>query len=133
MAERPIFAFVSSLVGGVITLVTSLIGVNTWYAMYSANGTTFSYSQWYVVISLHLTAIQGLFLMVAGAACGTLIIVGAVLQFSGRVSSVKRGSMLVLVGTIIGIPATSFGWILGGLMSVLGAALGLTWKSAQDL
>lgn len=110
-----------------------MIVVNMWLVMYSANGTSFSYSQWYIVGSLNLTAIDGLVLIAAGAVCGILILIGAVLQYSGMMSRVRWGSVLVLAGTIIGLPTTSFGWILGGLLSVLGAALGFGWQPTQSL
>ncbi len=132
MAEKPTSALALSMAGGALTLVVQLLGVNTWFAIYSTNGTSFGYSQWYVIGSLDLTAMQGLAFLVAGAVCGIVIIVGALLQYSGGRTQVRRGSILVLVGAILGAPFTSFGWILGGLLSVLGAALGLGWDPTVE-
>ena len=132
MADRPTSAFASSLVGGLITLATTLLVINSWFAMYSTNGTAFGYSQWLVVASINLTAMEGLVLLFVGVACAIVILVGGALQYSGKKSKVRDGSILVLIGTIIGIPTTSFGWLLGGLMSTLGSYLGFGWKPSNE-
>jgi hypothetical protein len=132
MADRPTSAFASSLVGGLITLATTLLVINSWFAMYSTNGTAFGYSQWLVVASINLTAMEGLVLLFVGVSCAIVILVGGALQYSGKKSRVRDGSTLVLIGTIIGIPTTSFGWLLGGLMSTLGAYLGFGWKPSNE-
>jgi len=132
LADRPNSAFASSLVGGSITLVTTLLVINSWFAMYSTNGTAFGYSQWLVVVSIDLTATEGLILLFVGVACAIIILIGGAMQYSGKNSKVRNGSILVLIGTIIGIPTTSFGWLLGGLMSTLGAYLGFGWKPSDE-
>jgi len=132
MADRPTSAFASSLVGGLITLGTTLLVINSWFAMYSTNGTAFGYSQWLVLVSINLSATEGLVLLFVGLACAIVILVGGAMQYSGKKSKVKDGSILVLIGTIIGIPTTSFGWLLGGLMSTLGAYLGFGWKPSHE-
>jgi hypothetical protein len=128
VADRPTSAFVASLAGGVLTLIVESIMIQSWFEMYSTNGTNFGHSQWLVVAIINLSAIGGLTILLIGGACGIAITVGGVMQYSGRRSKVRTGSILVLVGTTIGIPATSFGWLLGGLFSTLGAYLGLRWK-----
>jgi len=55
------------------------------------------------------------------------------MQYSGARSKVKVGSILVLLATVIGIPATSFGWLIGGILSTLGAYMGLGWKPEAEL
>jgi len=132
MADKPTAAFASSLVGGLITLATTLLLINSWFAMYSTNGAAFGYSQWLVVASINLTAMEGLVLFFVGVACAIVILVGGAMQYSGKMSKVRDGSILVLIGTIIGIPTTSFGWLLGGLMSTLGAYLGFGWKPPNE-
>ena len=132
VAYRPTSAFVSSLVGGLITLVTTLLVINSWFAMYSTNGTAFGYSQWLIVFSINLTATEGLVLLFVGVACAIVILIGGALQYTGKKSKVRDGSILVLIGTIIGIPTTSFGWLLGGLLSTLGAYLGFGWKPSNE-
>jgi len=133
MAERPTSAFVFSLIGGFITLVTTVLVINTWFSMYSEAGWTFHYSLWYLVGSIDLTAAGALALFIIGVACGALIIIGAILQYSADMSKVRRGSFLVLAATIVGIVPTTFGLLIGGLLSITGAGLGLAWKPAISL
>jgi len=128
MSERPSAAFVCSLVGGVVSLIVSILSINTWFFMYSNSGTTFNYSVWYFIGSTNFTAVEALILFVIGVICGGLVIFGAVLQYSGQESNVRRGSVLVLVATIAGAPSTYFGILFGGILSLVGAYVGLTWK-----
>ena len=127
-AGRPTSAAAASLVGGLITVATTLIELKAWFAMYSSVGTAFGYSQWVFVGAISLTATAGLVFLLVGASCGVVMLVGSAMQYSGKKPEVREGSILVLIGTVIGIPATSFGWIVGGIASTLGAYLGLAWK-----
>jgi len=131
MADRPASAFACSLVGGFITLGASLLSINGWLFMYSSSGLTFTYSLWYVIGFADFTAAEALVLFVIGVASGALIISGAVLQHSGQRLKVRNGSIVVLISTIVGVPATYFGMLIGGILSVTGAYLGLTWKPGQ--
>jgi len=128
MADRPVSAFVCSLIGGTITILSSLLSINGWFFMYSNSGLTFTYSLWYVIGFADFTAVEALVLFVMGVACGVLIISGGVLQHSGQKSKVKNGSIVVLIATIVGVPSTYFGMLIGGILSVVGAYVGLTWK-----
>ena len=110
-----------------------MLGINTWFSMYSMAGWTFHYSLWYVIGSIEFTAEEALVLFVIGAGCGILTVVGAALQSSGSRSRVRRGSILVLVATIIGSAPTDFGYLIGGLLSILGAALGISWEPETRL
>lgn len=96
--------------------------------MYSSSGTTFTYSLWYFLGSVDFTATEALVLFGLGAMCGVLIIFGAVLQHSGKKSKVKNGSIVVLLATTVGVPSTYFGMLIGGVLSMIGAYSGLTWK-----
>ncbi len=107
--EKPTAAFVLSLVGGIFTLVLG-----------STAGTTFT-------IVLFGLAGGPLFLII-GRVCGALIIVGAALQYSSNQSRVTTGSVLVLAFAVIAIPFTFFGLIIGFVLSLVGAILGLRWK-----
>ena len=126
MADRPTSAFVLSLIGGTITLIVGLISIHSWSYLDSTVGGGFDYQTW--PISVNFSAEAALLLFVTGAICGISIIVGAVMQYSGERSRVRRGSILVLVASIMGIPSTSFGWFIGGVLSVVGAAQGIAWK-----
>jgi hypothetical protein len=128
VGNRPTSAFVSSLIGGAITLTTDLVTLHTWFFMYYNSGMTFTWSWWYVMGSVHFTALEALILFVIGAACGISILVGATLQYSSEEPRVRKGSLVVLVATILGIPTTYFGMIIGGLLSIIGAVQGISWK-----
>jgi len=129
MSGRPTSAFACSVFGGAITLVSSLISINSWFFMYSNSGTTFTYSIWYVFGSVDFTAVEALYLFVIGVGCAILIVIGGVLQYSGQKSKVRIGSIIVLIATIVGVPTTLFGMFIGGVLSTLGAYMGLTWDS----
>ena len=128
MTDRPTSAFVCSMIVGIITLFSSLLSINGWFFMYSNSGLTFTYSLWYVVGFADFTAVEALVLFVIGVACGVLIIFGAVLQHSGQQLKVKNGSIIVIIATIVGVPSTYFGMLIGGILSVVGAYVGLTWR-----
>jgi len=96
--------------------------------MYSNAGTTFTYSLWYILGSVDFTATFALFMFVIGVVCATLVTIGAVLQYSGQKSKVRNGSIMVLIATIVGIPTTYFGMLIGGILSMVGAYLGFSWN-----
>jgi len=125
MPARPTSALVCSLAGGIVTLLSSIISINGWLALSSSVGSTFSFSSPGLG---EVSSGEALILFAVGAVCGVVIMAGAVLQYSSEKQRVRRGSLLVLGATIIAAPATFFGLIFGGLLSVIGGGLGLSWK-----
>jgi hypothetical protein len=125
VADRPISAFAFSLIGGIITLIVSLITINTWFNLYSTLGAGFAYSS---LILGDIPSGEAIVFFIVGALCGISIVAGAVLQYSGKKSRVRTGSILALFALVIGIPTSFFGMVIGGILSVVGVALGLTWK-----
>lgn len=122
MASRPTLAFLFSLAGGILTLAAALGGLYAWLTFYSG----FDY------MSLGLGSVpsaEAIDLFVAGTLCGAAIILGAVLQYSGKKSRVWLGSAVVLVALVASIPTTFFGQVVGGVLSALGVAFGFAWKS----
>jgi hypothetical protein len=113
--EKPTAAFVLSLIGGILTLILGSV-VGAVFAVGFFGATYAGYTA------------AGLF-FVLGIILGVLIIIGAALQHSGNQSRVRKGSILVLVSTIIAIPFTFFGAIIGFILSLIGAILGLRWKT----
>ena len=71
---------------------------------------------------------EAIFLFIVGAACGIAIIAGAFLQWTGAGEKVRLGTWLILIATIVAMPSTYFGIIVGGILSVTGVALGFSWK-----
>ena len=126
MAQEPTSAFRLSLAGGIVTLIVALVSINSWHSMYEMSGMTFSYT--FLVSMATVGAGWALVLFITGAACGLSIVIGAFMQRSGKVRVVRAGSILVVAASVVGIPGTFFGMILGGALSVAGAARGLSWK-----
>ncbi len=59
-----------------------------------------------------------------------LATVGVFMMNSPQTSSFKTGSILVLIGAVLGFP-TAFGFIIGSVLLGLGGILGLVWSSTQ--
>lgn len=125
MAARPTSAFILSLMGGIITLFTAITSIITWLELYSESGWSFAYSS---LMFGDMPSGEAIVFFIVGAICAVLIIIGAILQYSGVKSRVKQGSILILIATFAAAPGTFFGGLFGGPLSLIGAALGLTWK-----
>ena len=117
MAEKPVAAFVLSLLGGIFYilggLLVSLIGAIIGGVVGLLGGAALG-------IGIFAFSTIGLF-------CGIGMIVGAVLQFSSNIWRVKVGSVLVLVLAIVGAIFTFLGLIVGFVLAVVGSLLGLVW------
>jgi hypothetical protein len=64
-----------------------------------------------------------------GIICGTLTIFGAIWIDSGEKHKVKKGSILVLVFSILSWIGADAGLLVGFILGLVGAILGLTWKT----
>ena len=129
MPDRPSSAFALSLFGGIITLISALLSIGSWFSMYANSGTTFTYNL--LGDLLGFTAVEALGLFILGGLCGTLIIAGAFMQRSGQKSKVRSGSIMLLVAAVVAAPWTGFGLLIGGILSICGGYLGLTWKTGK--
>lgn len=117
MTEKPIAAFVLSLIGGVIILINGIL-----YAAAAAiiGGLIASFVPIFGAIAFVL--------VVLGLIFGIIIIAGAALMYTTSPSRVKVGSILVLIFSILSI-VIGGGFIIGLILGVVGGALGLAWKS----
>jgi len=119
VSERPIAAFVLSLIGGILYLIAgiilALIGafIGFLFSVFGAIGPG-------ILIST---------LLALGLISGIIIIVGSVILFSNKRQNVVAGSILVLVFAIIGGFGTLFGFGIGFILCLIGAIIGLVWKS----
>lgn len=118
MADRPTVAFVLSLLGGIFTLILGSIAGAGFAAGFFGLG----------ALSLRVAVGAALIFLVVGVICGIMMIIGGVLQYSEEGSRVRTGSIIVLVFTLVGIPFTLFGLVVGGILSLVGAVIGLNWK-----
>lgn len=109
MVDRPTYPFALSLAGGMITA-----GIGSAFAEgFGSSFGTFD-SEIFIVLTL---------------ACSAMIVLGAFLQYSGTPSLVRRGSLLVLIATLVAIPFTLFGVVAGGVLCVMGAVKGFRWNA----
>lgn len=124
MSDKPTAAFVLSLISGILVLLTALI---MFVAASLLNLTEFTgvpgmpyfselITTWLVIIG------------VVGLIFGALIIVGAVMIYSGEPGKVRTGSILVLIFSILSLFTVGGGFFVGFILGLIGGILGLTWK-----
>jgi hypothetical protein len=108
MSEKPTTGFIFSLIGGIFVLLGGLL--------WSAVGTL-------------LTIFFGIgFLLYAFLVFGIIIIVGALMMNSNPKSAHTWGIVVIILGvlSLIGITTT-----LGGILSIVGGALALSWNPSR--
>jgi hypothetical protein len=125
MAHGPVSAFFLSFLGGIITVAPTMVTIYGWAALTSELGPGFSYSNQLIG---YVPSGEALLLFVFGAICGTIMIVGGVIQLSTRISRVRTGSAIILIATVFAAPGTFFGSVFGGILSTVGGVVGLMWK-----
>ena len=123
MEDKPTAAFILALIGGILIFLGTLfsaistIALESFLASLGIPG----------VPSVNFALVVALGLW--GAVCGTLTVVGAVWIESGEKHKVKRGSILVLAFSILSWIGAEGGLVIGFILCLIGATLGLTWKS----
>lgn len=123
MAEKPTAAFVLSLIGGILILIggisSAIIG--------AICGAMISSLEPVVPAA---TFIGGLIILstIVGVIFGIIVIVGAVMINKATPSSVRNGSILVLVFSILSLIFSNGGFFLGFILGLIGGILGLVWK-----
>ncbi|MEM4717518.1 MAG: hypothetical protein QXE81_02005 [Desulfurococcaceae archaeon] len=116
MSEKPTAAFVLSLVGGIFVILGSIL-------VLVAGG----------LIGELVPMVGGLFALAGGVGLifGILIVVGAVMINSGEPGKVKKGSILVLILSILSLFLAGGGFFIGFILGLIGGILGLTWKPPE--
>lgn len=124
MSGRPTAAFVLSLISGILVLLTALLLFVAAGLLSSISG-EFSGMLPYPaeLISTWVTIIG-----VVGLVFGILILVGALMIYSGEPRKVRTGSILVLILSILSLFTTGGGFFIGFVLGLIGGILGLTWK-----
>jgi hypothetical protein len=123
VAEKPTTAFVLSLIGGIIYLLTGLLVA----AASTIIGSLASFAD-LGAIGATVAAVG-----VLGIVSGIVIIIGAVMMNSTQQSKVRTGAVIVLVLTIIGAIFTVGGFVIGFILALIGSILGLTWKPSATM
>jgi len=117
MAEKPTAAFVLTLIGGILILITGLI-VAAIAAMGAATFALFGLG-WLGGLVVAIGLLQLIFAII--------ILVGAMQIKSGEPGKVKTWSIVVLILSIICL-ISGGGFYIGSILSLVGAILGLTWR-----
>lgn len=118
MADKPTAAFILSLIGGIFIIIVGLVTI----ALGSFIGGLGFGTGGAVVAGIGAI----------GLICGLLTILGAVWINSGEQGKVRNGSILVLIFSILSlIFAATGGFVIGFLLGLIGAILGLTWKPSM--
>jgi len=122
MEDKPTAAFILALIGGVLiflgtlsSFILNIVLINI-FSRLGLPGTS--------PINIAPFVALGLW----GAVCGTLTVAGALWINTGEKPKVKRGSILVLVFSILSWIGAEGGLVIGFILCLIGAILGLTWK-----
>lgn len=119
--DKPTAAFVLSLIGGVLIVICGL-----GYAVLGA-----------ICGSLASMAPGGggagatIFIYMAlGLISGVIVIAGAMMINKAEPDKVKKGSILVVVFSIVSL-VSGGGFYIGTILGIIGGVLGLVWKPAE--
>ena len=114
MGEKPTAAFVLSLIGAIFIILGGLavISMGAWLS--------------FVWVGDIVTVVG-----ILGLIFGIIAMVGAIMINSGERGRVRRGSILVLVFSILSLISLG-GFILGFILCLVGSILGLTWKPPAE-
>ncbi len=76
-----------------------------------------------------MSGVGDIFIIVGimGLVWGVLVLVGAIMMNSSNPSRVKTGAVLVLVFSIISWFGAAGGFVIGFILGLIGAILGLVW------
>ena len=128
MAEKPVAAFILSLIGAaliilnalVIAFFTTLVGI--------------ALGVFGRALGVFLPGLGGLVFLagIVGLVIGIIVLAGALMINSEDKSRVKTGSTIVLVFSIMSF-FTGGGFIIGLILCLAGSILGLTWSPSAPL
>lgn len=120
MGEKPTSAFILSLIGGILILLSGLV----FAVFFGLLGAMVS------LVPIIGAPFGGLLigLGIVGLIFGILVIIGAFMINSGEKGKVTTGSIIVLVFSILSLFVVGGGFIIGFLLALIGSILGLTWK-----
>ncbi|MGC8975665.1 MAG: DUF4064 domain-containing protein [Thermoprotei archaeon] len=124
MSERPTAAFILTLISGILVLLSVLL-------LFVAASLLSSTSSEFPEILPYPVGLIGTWITIIGViglVFSILILVGALMIYSGEPGKVKTGSILVLIFSILSLFTTGGGFFIGFILGLIGGILGLTWK-----
>ncbi len=116
MAEKPTAAFVLSLIGGIFMLLGSLI----WLALGA-------FMAFFPTFGLGVTLLGAI-----GLIFSIIVILGGVMMYTRPEQHVMWG-VIVLILSIVNIPFTFAGIIIGFILGLIGGILGLVFKPSMPM
>ena len=119
LGEKPTAAFALSLVGAIFMILGGLVSV----ILTMLFGGFFS-----IVPGMEWFGGLMIILGILGLIFGILVLVGAIMIYSGERDKVRTGSILVLVFSILNLIFGSGGFFIGFILGLIGGILGLVWK-----
>lgn len=120
MGEKPTAAFALSLIAGIFIILGGLFYM-VLFGIIGGALDMFGFGG--MGYSLMLIGVLGL-------VWGIIVLIGAMMINSGEPSKVRTGSILVLIFSIISWFGAAGGFFIGFLLGLIGAILGLTWKTS---
>lgn len=125
-SERPVPAFILSLVGGVLMLVGgaaalawALVGPWTWWRGMMMPWMMMWWMPWLWVIPVAV-----------GIASGAVMTIGAILIYV-RPEQSQMWGVLILIFSIVGLIGMG-GFIIGSVLGLIGGILALTWRHEKS-
>ncbi|MEM2273193.1 MAG: DUF6114 domain-containing protein, partial [Candidatus Bathyarchaeia archaeon] len=70
--------------------------------------------------------------MALGVVFGIIVIIGAVMINKTEPTSVRNGSILVIIFSILSLIFSGGGFVIGFILGLIGGILGLIWKPPSE-
>ncbi|MEM2488164.1 MAG: hypothetical protein QXR44_06185 [Thermoproteota archaeon] len=142
MAEKPIVSLVLSMVGAILLIISGLV-IMAFIALITVFGLASEEAMGEIPIIGPIIAyligavVERAIINLAPFGIGQIIIgilmfIGAVIMNSTSKSRIKRGSILVIIFSIIAI-FFGGGFYIGTVLGIIGGIFGLLWKSPKKL
>ncbi len=128
ISEKPVAAFITSVVGGVIILLASLFA-----STFSMTGMFASMMTYMVQMADHSGGSFGFFHFLTttlGLVSGSIVTVGAVMMYL-RPQEISVWGGIVLAFSVLSLVSVMGGLLIGLILGVMGGALAIGWKPAH--
>ncbi|MEM3769977.1 MAG: hypothetical protein QXG76_02160 [Candidatus Bathyarchaeia archaeon] len=132
LGEKPTVAFALSLVGAILIIIQSVLVLVYAIFLSMVGGFIGQFAGMVPGMEGVSGAIGAFFLMfliicIVGLVFGILVLVGALMINSGEKDKVRKGSIMVLIFSILSL-FTASGFYIGFILALIGGILGLIWK-----
>jgi hypothetical protein len=128
-AEKPMAAFILSLVGGILIFVGSAVSI-VWFSVGSApfGGFWGMMGGWHGMMGSYGVPYDYLLVLsVLGLACGVIVVIGSLMLSLRPLKHVSWG-VIVLIFSAVSFVSMG-GWFVGAALGIAGGALGIAWRS----